>query len=102
MSISYEESEPSNRRDNDTEHKKFLAIRSKQSEDLGRVSYVEHVSESQGKNQYSAIQPCLEDALDQGRVLRAAIHHIPNAVAMAAMVFTNASSTVACLPATKD
>ena len=59
MSISYEESEPSNRRDNDTEHKKFLAIRSKQSEDLGRVSYVEHVSESQGKIQDPTDQPYL-------------------------------------------
>ncbi len=78
MSISYEESEPSNRRDNDTEHKKFLAIRSKQSEDLGRVSYVEHVSESQGKNQYSAIQPCLEDALNQGAsyALRSTIYRM--------------------------
>ena len=78
MSISYKESDPGHRRDNDTEHQKFLAIRSKQGEDLGRISYVEHVSEPQSKNQYSAIQPCLEDALNQGAsyALRSTIYRM--------------------------
>ncbi len=61
----HEEPHSSESRDNDAKHKKVLTIRSQESEDLGRVSYIPHVSESQGKDQDSAVQPDFKNALNQ-------------------------------------
>ena len=69
---SHKEPHSSESRDNDAKHKKVLTIRSQESEDLGRVSYIEQVSESQGqvsesqgKDQDSAVQTDFKNALNQ-------------------------------------
>ena len=62
----YQEPYRGDNRDNNSEHEKFFAQRSEESNCLEGLRLVKHISDSQGQNQDSAYQTDLENALNFG------------------------------------
>ncbi len=53
-------------RDNDSKREKFVTIRSEESNDPKGLSFVKHVSDSQGQNQDPGYQTGLKNTLNPG------------------------------------
>ena len=62
----YQEPYCSDSRDNNSKREKVVTIRSEESNDAEGLSFVKHVSDSQGQNQDSAYQPDLKNTLNLG------------------------------------